>query len=157
MQTPLPPCIILVSENCKVCKILMLIDAWRSFLQWADRMGCLVLEPEDLDLFHEAKKWGRYCGAYGYHFTPESMDVVEVARTPAVLTPIECIVIKLPELPEDKLISFLKSGESRDVRAAVKYQIERAKSIIRMACKAYGGCNVGKKSRRKRSSSSGLA
>ena len=152
-----PPCILLVSKHCKVCKLLMMFEAWRTFLQWADRVGCISVEPEDLDhpLLSAAKEWGRYCGAYGYTFNPAYMDVVEIAKTPAVLTPMGCVTLELPPLPEEKLVSFLKSSESREVRAMVKYQIERAKSLIRISCRVYGGCNVGKKERaRARSASS---
>lgn len=150
-----PPCILLVSKHCKVCKLLMMFEAWRTFLQWADRIGCVSVEPEDLDhpLLSAAKEWGRYCGAYGYTFNPYYMDVVEIAKTPAVLTPMGCVTLELPPLPEEKLVSFLKSGESREVRAAVKYQIERAKSLIRISCRVYGGCNVGKKEARARARS----
>ena len=130
------PCVLIVSDECPVCKVLMLVNTFSYFVEWLQRTGCSILFPQDLWKFPEYVSWARKCGVVCYKLV--GFDVEEVVKTPAVITPIGCVEFKVPTMPIEKLIPFLRTAEAWEFRTRLKYQIERARTLVKIACRMYG-------------------
>jgi len=134
---------------------LMHFQSWQTFIQWVNRIGCAILFPQDLHRHNKYMVWAKKCGAITYQLV--DMDVEEVVKTPVFITPIGCVFFEIPMIPSEKLVPYLRSPESHDLRAKVKFLIERAKTLARIACRQYGGCTpAGQRGSRRRKKESGL-
>lgn len=134
----LPPCILVLSENCPVCKTLLHFDVFQRFIQQISRLGCLVLDPQLVYHIPEAKEWAEKCGVIRYVYVDGEIE--EAIQAPSFITPIDCVVFHVEPIPAKVLTRFLRSGEAHELRVKVRIMTLRALSLAKLACKAYGGC-----------------